>query len=398
LCIYIILARNLSEEEEIGMQKAKPGKNRSKSNSINNISNKGVFGIHHVTAITSDPQRNIDFYANYLGLRFVKLTVNQDDPTSYHLYYGDELGRPGTILTFFHWPDAPRGHRGTSEVVATSFLIPENSINYWIDRLKSKQIEFRGPYKRFDDSEQVITLHDPDGLELELVAHKSAEARSGNVWKEGPIPVEHAIRGFYSVTLSEEGYERTASILTDELGFIPTRKDGSRFRYQITTTNTTETSSSAASAVTQKEKDDDEEEIQEIRRGEGAAAANIVDVLCLPYTQQAVIGIGSVHHVAWRTPTDKQQKILRHNIVRAGLNATPVIDRFYFHSVYFREPGGILFEIATNPPGFAIDEKAEDLGTRLVLPPWLESMRKDLEKILPQVHLPKKEKERKNKY
>jgi glyoxalase family protein len=367
------------------MQKVRTRKNTSKSNSNNNNSNnnksnKGIFGIHHVTAITSDPQRNIDFYANTLGLRFVKLTVNQDDPTSYHLYYGDELGRPGTILTFFHWPDAPKGHRGTSEVIATSFLIPENSINYWIDRFKSKQIEFRGPYKRFDDSEQVITLYDPDGLELELIAHKSAEDRSVNVWKEGPIPIEHAIRGFYSVTLSEEGYERTASVLTDELGFIPTRQDGSRFRYEITTITTTK----ASAAATQKE-----EEEEEGTRG----GANIVDVLCLPYTPQAVIGIGSVHHVAWRTPTDAQQKVLRHNIVRAGLNATPVIDRFYFHSVYFREPGGVLFEVATNPPGFMIDEKAEELGTRLVLPPWLESMRKDLEKILPQVHLPKKEKE-----
>jgi glyoxalase family protein len=341
------------------------------------VVNKSIFGIHHVTAITSDPQRNIDFYANNLGLRFVKLTVNQDDPTSYHLYYGDELGRPGTILTFFHWPDAPRGHRGSSEVIATSFLIPENSINYWKDRFKNQKIKFNGPTKRFDDSEQVITLHDPDGLELELVAHKSAEDRTLNVWKEGPIPPEHAIRGFYSVTLSEEGYERTASVLTDELGFIPTRQEGSRFRYEIHTT------SAPSPTINQG---------QEIGGG-GGGGAKIVDVLCLPYTQKAVIGIGSVHHVAWRTPTDEQQKVLRYNIVRAGLNATPVIDRFYFHSVYFREPGGILFEIATNPPGFAIDEKAEELGTHLVLPPWLESMRKDLEKILPQVHLPKKEKE-----
>jgi glyoxalase family protein len=328
---------------------------------------KGIFGIHHITAITSDAQRNIDFYTNSLGLRFVKLTVNQDDPTSYHLYYGDELGRPGTILTFFHWPDAPRGHRGTSEVIATSFLIPENSIKYWIDRFKTKQIEFRGPYKRFDD-EQVITLYDPDGLELELVALKSAEDRSVNVWKEGRIPAEQAIRGFHSVTLSEEGYERTASVLTDELGFMPTRQDGSRFRYEIP-------NGCAASP------------------GEELRGANIVDVLCLPYTQQTVIGIGSVHHVAWRTPTDEQQMVLRRNIVRAGLNATPVIDRFYFHSVYFREPGGVLFEVATNPPGFMIDEKAEELGSHLVLPPWLESMRKDLEKVLPRVHLPKRDKE-----
>ena len=224
----------------------------------------------------------------------------------------------------------------------------------------------RGHTKRFGDSEEVITLHDPDGLGLELVAHESAIDRTVNVWKEGPIPIEYAIRGFYSVTLSEEGYERTSSVLTDELGFIPTRHEGSRFRYEIPT-------SALSSTINQE-----------------GGGAKIVDVLCLPYTQQAVIGIGSVHHVAWRTPTDEQQKVLRRNIIRAGLNATPVIDRFYFHSVYFREPGGILFEIATNPPGFMVDEKADELGTHLVLPPWLEPMRKDLLKILPSVRIPKK--------
>jgi glyoxalase family protein len=331
--------------------------------SSNNTS-KGIFGIHHVTAITSNPQKNIDFYTGSLGLRLVKLTVNQDDPTAYHLYYGDELGRPGTILTFFHWPNIPRGRRGTSQVIATAFLIPENSLDYWIDRFKKRQIEFWGPFKRFDE-EQVITLYDRDGLELELIAHKTAEDRTSNIWKEGPIPTEDAIRGFYSVTLSEEGYECTASVLTDELGFIPTHRDGSRFRYEISTI----TSSSA---------DTDEEEV-------GVGGAKIVDVLCLPYTQPALIGIGSVHHVAFRTPTDEQQLVLRHNIVKARLNATPVIDRFYFHSVYFREPGGVLFEIATNPPGFTVDEKVDALGTRLVLPPWLETMRGNLEKILPPV-------------
>ena len=335
----------------------------------NNNSHKGVFGIHHVTAITSNPQKNIDFYTGDLGLRLVKLTVNQDDPTAYHLYFGDELGRPGTILTFFHWPNIPRGRRGTSQVIATSFLIPENSISHWIDRFKSRQIEYNGPYKRFND-EQVITFHDPDGLELELVAHTSAEDRNVNVWKEGPIPIDDAIRGFYSVTLSEEGYERTASVLTDELGFIPTLQDGSRFRYEI---------SSTASSSTN----------LDTEQG-GVGGAKVVDVLCLPYAQQAIIGIGSVHHVAFRTPTDEQQLVLRRNIVKARLNATPVIDRFYFHSVYFREPGGVLFEIATNPPGFAVDEKLDALGTRLVLPPWLESMRSDLERILPPVIYPKR--------
>jgi glyoxalase family protein len=328
--------------------------------SSNSTSNKGVFGIHHVTAITGNPQRNMKFYVDNLGLRLVKLTVNQDDPTSYHLYYGDELGRPGTILTFFNWPNIPEGHRGTSEVAATSFLIPEDSVSYWTNRFKNKQIQFRGPDNRFEN-ERVISFNDPDGLELELVAHKSSIERETKVWKEGPIPVEHAIRGFYSVTLSERGYEYTASVLTDELGFVPTHKDGSRFRYEIP---------SRASAG--------KEDID---------GASIVDVMCLPYTQQANIGIGSVHHVAYRTPTDEQQQALRQSIVKAGLNATPVIDRFYFHSVYFQEPGGILFEIATNPPGFTIDEKAEELGSRLVLPPWFEPDRKSLEKILPKVDL-----------
>jgi glyoxalase family protein len=337
---------------------------RKKSN--DSTSNKGVFGIHHVTAITGDPQRNIDFYANILGLRFVKLTVNQDDPTSYHLYYGDEVGHPGTILTFFNWPNISKGQRGRSEVAAISFLIPEDSIKYWIDRFKQKEIEVRGPYKRFEN-EQVIAFNDPEGLELELAAHKSSRDRDTSVWKESPIPVEHAIRGFYSVTLSEGGYERTASVLIDELGFVSTQQNGSRFRYEIPR--------------------------EYAREEEDIGGANIVDVLCLPYTQQAIIGIGSVHHVAYRTPSDKQQQVLRQSIVRAGLNATPVIDRFYFHSVYFQEPGGILFEIATNPPGFTIDEKEEELGTHLVLPPWLEPDRKSLEKILPKVDIPSHQKQ-----
>jgi glyoxalase family protein len=205
-----------------------------------------------------------------LGLRFVKLTVNQDDPTSYHLYYGDEVGHPGTILTFFHWPNIPKGQRGRSEVSATSFLIPEESISYWENRFKQKKIEFRGPYKRFEN-EHIMAFNDPDGLELELVAHKSSKDRDANAWKKGPIPIEHAIRGFYSITLSEGGYESTASVLIDELGFIPTHRDGNRFRYEI---------HAGESA----------------REGQDLGGANIVDVLCLPYTQQAFIGIGSVHH------------------------------------------------------------------------------------------------------
>jgi glyoxalase family protein len=231
-------------------------------------------------------------------------------------------------------------------------LIPKNSIDYWRNRLKNSDVIVKGPFNRFD--EQVLTIYDSDGLELELVAHSSAENRDLNVWNDGGVPFEYAVRGFYSVALSEEGFERTAGIL-EELGFSLIGQEKSRFRYKIKNSET---------------------------------GASIVDVLCLPYTPSGYIGLGSVHHVAFRTPTDEKQKVLRSSIIKAGLNATPVIDRTYFHSVYFREPGGILFEIATDPPGFTTDQKPSELGTRLMLPEWLESERKTLEKILPRLNLP----------
>jgi glyoxalase family protein len=360
------------EEIKEAMEKSQYTIKKSNSTEHDNFPQKDILGIHHVTAIASDPQKNIDFYTQVLGLRLVKLTINFDDPTTYHLYFGDEIGRPGTILTFFPWPNAPRGRRGTGQVIATSFLIPEHSTDYWLARLKSQQVPVQGPTKRFVDTEEVLTLYDPDGLELELVANRSAEDVMPQPWKECPIPIEHAVRGFYSVTLSEEGYEGTAHVLTNELGFKLMGQDGSRFRFQI----------SGA-----KEDGRDKNTIGEHH------GSNIVDILCLPNAQYGMIGVGTVHHVAWRTPSDEQQKMLRARIVKAGLNATPIIDRTYFHSVYFREPGGVLFEIATNPPGFAKDEKLDELGTHLMLPPWLESVRKDLERVLPPVHLPhKKEK------
>jgi glyoxalase family protein len=317
-----------------------------------------INGIHHVTAICSNPQKNIDFYSKLLGLRLVKLTVNFDDPTTYHLYYGDEIGQPGTILTFFPWANAPKGYRGTSQVITTSFLVPENSLYYWKDRLKSNDICFEGPTKRFDHDEQVITLYDPDGLELELVAHSSAKENDERFWKDGPISYENGIRGFYSVSLSEEGYERTSEIL-NELGYKMIKNEGNRFRFQLEDSQSTTTT-----------------------------GAKILDVLCLPYTSSGMIGIGTVHHIAFRTPSDENQKSIRKNIIKIGLNPTPVIDRTYFHSVYFREPGGILFEIATDPPGFTLDQKVEDLGEKLMLPKWLEPIREKLEKVLPKIELP----------
>ena len=316
---------------------------------------KQISGLHHVTAICSNPQKNIDFYTTLLGLRLVKVTVNFDDPTTYHLYYGDEVGHPGTILTFFPWSDAPKGHRGTGQAITTSFLVPEKSIDYWKDRLKSNDICFGGPKKRFKD-ELVITLYDPDGLELELVAHSSAKENDERFWKDGPISYENGIRGFFSVSLSEEGYELTSEIL-NELGYKMIENEGNRFRFQQTDSEST--------------------------------GAKVLDVLCLPYTHPGMIGIGTVHHIAFRTSSDENQKLIRESIIKKGLNPTPVIDRTYFHSVYFREPGGILFEIATDPPGFTIDQKIEDLGRRLVLPTWLEPLRENLEKVLPKIELSK---------
>jgi glyoxalase family protein len=186
-------------------------------------SHQDILEIHHITAIASSPQKSIDFYTNFVGLRLVKLTVNFDDPQTYHLYYGDDLGRPGTILTFFPWQYVPKGFRGTGQVITTSFLIPEDSIEYWIERLKRYGISFSGPTSRFDGKELVITISDPDGMELEFIALKNIELRTDHVWRKGPIPEEYATRGIYSATLLSEDYERTAVTLTENLGFSKTK-------------------------------------------------------------------------------------------------------------------------------------------------------------------------------
>jgi glyoxalase family protein len=309
-----------------------------------------ILGLHHVTAIAGDPQRNVDFYSGFLGLRMVKQTINFDDPDTYHLYYGDKVGHPGTILTFFPWPGAPKGRRGNGQLTTVSFSIPHESFGFWHDRLNSNSVTIEKSTNRFD--EEVIAFLDPDGLLVELVAH--AGAGVGIPWEASPVPEKHAIRGFYGVTLSEEGYERTASMLTQTLGFRLVRTQGNRFRYET---------------------------------GEGGPGAT-VDVICLPDELPGVVAVGTVHHVAWRTPTDEEQKEWRREIAAAGLNVTPVIDRRYFHSIYFREPGGVLFEIATDPPGFLLDEPMDQLGSSLQLPPWLEPERDHIVRRLPALRVP----------
>lgn len=312
--------------------------------------NMRVHGIHHVTAIAGDPQANVDFYAGVLGLRLVKVTVNYDDPHTYHLYYGDEVGHPGTIITFFPWPGAARGRTGTGQVTVTAFAIPDGSLGFWVDRLKTHEVEFAGPSHRFD--EEVIGLQDPDGLHLELVTGRRAPDTDPR--PDGTIPGKYAIQGFQGVTAAVEGYERTAGLLTATLGLQEVGAMGNRFRFTV---------------------------------GEGGAQG-VVDLLCLPSGPRGRVAVGAVHHIAWRTSDDEAQRAWRAKIARLGYNVTPILDRLYFRSIYFREPGGVLFEIATDLPGFAVDEPPDQLGRRLTLPSSLESTRAELVKALPALRGP----------
>jgi glyoxalase family protein len=315
-----------------------------------------ILGLHHVTAIASDPQRNLDFYAGLLGLRLVKRTVNFDDPETYHFYFGDEVGTPGSILTFFPWPGARSGRQGPGQVAVTSFAILPAALGFWIERLVRHGIKYEGPVKRGPspaEAEQVISFRDHDGLMLEIVAHPGAEARPA--WANAPgISRERAIHGFHGVTLWVEKGEAAEKVLVDTLGLRPVREEGSTRRFAV---------------------------------GDGGPGS-LVDVRATGGFVRGVGGAGTVHHVAWSVADDAAQLVVRDRVHTAGLNPTPVIDRNYFHSVYFHEPGGVLFELATNPPGFTIDEPLERLGERLMLPAQYEPRRAEIEAVLPQIHLP----------
>jgi glyoxalase family protein len=307
------------------------------------MSSHRIAGIHHITAIASDPQRNVDFYTQVLGLRLVKLTVNFDDPGTYHLYFGNETGTPGSILTFFPWPGARRGTIGNSQVSATAFAVTLESFEYWTVRLAQHHVDTDAGGSRF--GERVVRFVDPDGLPLEIIATPHADP--AHAWRAGPVPRDRAICGFHSATLSEEGYEQTAELL-ELMGFMPTHHEENRFRYSV---------------------------------ADGPAAT--IDVVCSPDGRVGRLGAGTVHHIAFRTPADGEQQAWRDDLADRGYNVTPVIDRIYFHSIYFREPGHVLFEIATDPPGFAVDEPNEHLGETLKLPTWLEPHRSELERRLP---------------
>jgi glyoxalase family protein len=300
-------------------------------------------GIHHVTAISGAAERNLDFYTRVLGLRLVKKTVNFDDPGTYHLYYGDEHGTPGTILTFFPWAHAAQGRLGTGETQETAFRVPMASIGYWTHRLVEKGVT-HAPEKRF--GETVLTFTDPDGMRFALVG--VAGAQSEAAWHAADIPPEHAIRGFHGVTLLVGQADPTAAILS-VLGFRETARDGALRRLSS-----------------------------------DVPLGGHVDLREAGDFPRGKLGRGSVHHVAFRAADDAAQAAMAERLVRDhGMQVTEQKDRNYFRSIYFREPAGVLFEIATDEPGFAVDEPAATLGAALKLPRFLEPRRAEIEAKLP---------------
>jgi glyoxalase family protein len=313
-----------------------------------------LLGIHHITAITADAQRNVDFYTDILGLRLVKLTVNFDDPSSYHLYYGDVRGRPGTILTFFAHLGAAQGRPGPGQATIVAFTVPLAGLRHWAERLEDYKIAYEGPIARFDD--RLLTFFDPDGVQIELVGRREVEAASlpEVAGYTAPVPDEYAVQRVAGVTVAAADKEPVAAFLTDALGFIETGRAENRTRY--------------------------------VTGGNGGDG--FVDVLAMPGQMPGQVAAGSIHHVAWRTPDDAQQVAWRAALSHRGHAVTPIMDRAYFHSIYFREPGGVLFEIATDPPGFTVDEPVEALGARLQLPSWYEDQRAAIEAALPPLRLP----------
>ena len=307
-----------------------------------------INGLHHVTTLAGDTQRNVDYYTDLMGLRLVKKTINFDAPDVYHLYYGDETGSPGTILTFFPYGNLPRGRKGAGQLTYTAFSVPTAALSFWMDRLHERNIAYTGPDKRF--SETYLRFEDYDGAGVELVFNDE-DQRLG--WDNGRIPTDYAIRGFHTVTLDESNPDRTINLLTETMQHTLVGEEQGRFRFKAGT----------------------------------GGPGNYVDILHSPNAVRALQGAGSVHHVAFSTDSDETQLLIREQLTKAGFHPTDVLDRQYFHSIYFREPGGVLFEIATDPPGFAVDELVTELGTALKLPPQYESRRAKVEAELPQISI-----------
>ncbi len=303
-------------------------------------------GLHHISVIASDPQDNYDFYVKKLGMRMVKKTVNQDDPTKYHLFYANAKGSPGSSLTFFPWPRARRGSSGSGEATDVSLAVPEHSLDYWKERLKDQDITYNGPHQRF--GKQLLSFKDPDGLQLHLVFEDCKDDLSG--WEKSAVPSEHQIQGFWSTTLKLDQVEDTEHILTSILGFEKQSSEGNATLYQ-----------------TQSE------------LGHSLIIEKVPE-------RQGQNGAGIVHHVAFQTKDDDDLQKLRHQVLQLGLRPTEIIDRHFFKSVYYRTPGGVLFEMATHGPGYFVNsDPSQDQAEKLELTPWHESKREQIEAALPTI-------------
>jgi glyoxalase family protein len=309
---------------------------------------RSVNGLHHITAIAGPAQENLDFYAGVLGMRLVKRSVNQDDPGTYHLFYADAEGHPGTDLTFFPWAHLAPPRLGHGLATEVALEVPPSSLDYWGMRLQQYKTTLRPVETRF--REKVLPLTDPHGLKLALV--ESSPSRRFTPWEGSPIPPERQIRGLYGAQLWERNVASTVSFLTESLGFVMLGQENGWTRYGF------------------------------------PQSAGVVDIREVPIGARGAWGVGSVHHLAWRVDDEEHQHVVRDQVVAAGGHATDVIDRFWFKSVYFKEPGGVLFEIATDGPGFATDENPAHLGETLVLPPWLEPHRPQIEAQLPSIKVP----------
>jgi glyoxalase family protein len=311
-----------------------------------------VSGLHHVTAIAGPAQENLDFYSGVLGMRLVKRSVNQDDPGTYHLFYADAEGHPGTDLTFFPWAQMAPSREGYGLSSEVSLAVPAGSHDFWAQRLQEKGVELFPVESRFGRA--TLPLRDPHGLRVALVENEESLGRPFTPWKKSPIPEQHQIRGLESARLVERDLVRTTSFLTDAMGFVPIGTENGWHRYGIA----------------------------------GGKSGAYVDLFESPTSGRGAWGTGSIHHLAWRVDDEKHQDEVRTRVREGGSRPTPVIDRFWFKSVYFPEPGGVLFELATEGPGFAVDEDPAHLGESLVLPPWLEAERTSIEAVLPALSQP----------
>jgi glyoxalase family protein len=306
-----------------------------------------IQGLHHITAIAGDATRNYNFYTKVLGLRFIKKTVNFDDPKTYHFYFGDEIGSAGTILTFFPWGEGiPQGRRGSGMATEIGYSVPKGSLEFWVERFEKYNVIYNKPAEKF--GERYLTFLDPDGLKFELIETNDTR----KPWVTDEVTENYATRGFHNITITLNDIQGTANILTSIFGYELVSKESNRYRYAVDTVDN----------------------------------ASIVDLVELPNEKKGHVANGTVHHVAFRVKDDKTLMYFREKVEQAGLNITPQIDRNYFHSLYFREPGGVLFEIATENPGFMVDEAVGELGKNLKLPAQYESRRSEIEAHLVKIN------------